>query len=145
MQAGIQHVDATINFNSWTPAFAGVTNSRREKDPKHAGARTARGIDFLSRLVYILVYKCSTSRENVMKIEIGSYEAKTKLPELLRQVKTGKSFTITNRGQAIADLVPSAGVRSKDKVAAAKKLKAFMLADPVRGVNIKRLIEEGRA
>ncbi len=42
-----------------------------------------------------------------MKIEIGSYEAKTKLPELLRQVKTGKSFTITNRGKAIADLVPS--------------------------------------
>lgn len=29
-----------------------------------------------------------------MKIEIGSYEAKTKLPELLRQVKTGKSFII---------------------------------------------------
>jgi hypothetical protein len=33
----------------------------------------------------------------------------------------------------------------KDKVAAAKKLKAFMLADPVHGVNIKALIEEGRA
>jgi len=78
-----------------------------------------------------------------MKIEIGSYEAKTKLPELLRQVKTGKSFTITNRGEAIADLVPSA--RTKDKVAAAEKLKAFMLADPVRGVNIKEIIEEGRA
>ena len=77
-----------------------------------------------------------------MKIEIGSYEAKTKLPELLRQVKTGKSFTITNRGEAIADLVPSAGVRTKDKVAAAEKLRAFMLADPVRGVNIKAL---GRA
>ena len=70
-----------------------------------------------------------------MKIEIGSYEAKTKLPELLRQVKTGKSFTITNRGEAIADLVPSAGA----------KLKAFMRADPVRGVNIKSLIEAGRA
>ena len=80
-----------------------------------------------------------------MKTEIGSYEAKTKLPELLRQVKTGKSFTITNRGEAIADLVPSAGVRAKDKVAAAEKLKAFMLADPVHGVNIKALIEEGRA
>jgi prevent-host-death family protein len=80
-----------------------------------------------------------------MKIEIGSYEAKTKLPELLRQVKTGKSFTITNRGEAIADLVPSLGATYKDKVAAAEKLKAFMLADPVRGVNIKDLIEEGRA
>lgn len=80
-----------------------------------------------------------------MKIEIGSYEAKTKLPELLRQVKAGKSFTITNRGEAIADLVPSAGVRAKDKVSAVDKLKAFMLADPVSSANIKALIEEGRA
>ncbi len=80
-----------------------------------------------------------------MKIEIGLYEAKTKLAELLRQVKAGKSFTITNRGEAIADLVPSAGIRVKDKVAAADKLKVFMLADPVRGVGIKKLIEAGRA
>lgn len=79
-----------------------------------------------------------------MRTEIGSYEAKTKLPELLRQVKAGRSFTITNRGEAIADLVPSAGVKAKDKVTAAEKLKAFMLTDPVRGVDIKALIEEGR-
>lgn len=80
-----------------------------------------------------------------MKIEIGSHEAKTKLPELLRQVKTGKNFTITNRGEAIADLVPSLSVSVKDKVAAAEKLKVFILTDPVRGVNIKALIKEGRA
>lgn len=80
-----------------------------------------------------------------MKREIGSYEAKTKLPELLRLVKTGRSFTITNRGEAIADLVPSLGAKAKDKVAAVKKLKAFMLTDPVRGVNIKALTEDGRA
>lgn len=80
-----------------------------------------------------------------MKVEIGSYEAKTKLPELLRQVKSGKSFTITNRGEAVADLVPSASVKTKDKASAAEKLKKFMLAAPVRGVNIKELIEEGRA
>jgi len=79
-----------------------------------------------------------------MKIQIGSYEAKTKLPNLLRQVKTGKSFTITNRGEAVADLVPSLGVGVKDKVAAAEKLKAFMRTDPVRGVDIRALIEEGR-
>lgn len=80
-----------------------------------------------------------------MKKEIGSYEAKTKLPELLRLVKTGRRFTITNRGEAIADLIPSLGAKAKDKVAAVKKLKAFMLADPVRGVNIKALAEDGRA
>jgi len=99
----------------------------------------------LSRLVSILIYGKLALRENVIKIEIGSHEAKTKLPELLRQVKAGKSFTITNRGEAIADLVPSAGMRAKDKVAAAEKLKAFMLADSVRSVNFKKLIEEGSA
>ena len=78
-----------------------------------------------------------------MKTEIDSHEAKTKLSELLRQVKAGKSFTITTRGKAIADLVPSAGARVRDTVAAAGKLKTFMLADPVRGMNIKKLIEEG--
>ncbi|MEQ1888576.1 MAG: type II toxin-antitoxin system prevent-host-death family antitoxin [Alphaproteobacteria bacterium] len=80
-----------------------------------------------------------------MKIEIGSYEAKTKLPELLRQVKAGKSFTITNRGEAIADLVPCESVRAKDRVAAVEAMQAFMRNNPpVRGVNIKELIEEGR-
>jgi hypothetical protein len=36
-------------------------------------------------------------------------------------------------------------VKAKDKVAAAEKLKAFMRTDPVRGVDIRALIEEGRA
>jgi hypothetical protein len=34
-----------------------------------------------------------------MKTEIGAYEATTHLPELLRQVKAGKRFTITHRGR----------------------------------------------
>ena len=80
-----------------------------------------------------------------MNIEIGSHEAKTKLSELLRQVKSGKSFTITNRGEAVADLVFSTGAKTIDKAETAAKLKAFMLSVPVRGVNIKALIEEGLA
>ena len=39
--------------------------------------------------------------------EIGSYDAKTKLPEILRRVGAGESFTITNRGKPVADLIPS--------------------------------------
>tara|TARA_R110001592_G_scaffold346310_2_gene638827 strand:- start:8168 stop:8407 length:240 start_codon:yes stop_codon:yes gene_type:complete len=39
--------------------------------------------------------------------EIGSYEAKTKLPEILRRVEAGEAFTITNRGKAVADVIPS--------------------------------------
>lgn len=81
-----------------------------------------------------------------MKTEIGAYEAKTKLPELLRQVRAGKRFTITNRGEAIADLVPSENAKPKDKSAAVEKFKAFMRKNPVRTVaNVKDLIAEGRA
>ena len=81
-----------------------------------------------------------------MKTKIGAYEARTKLPELLRQVKAGKRFTITNRGEAIADLVPADRVKPKDKSAAVERFMAFMRKNPVRGtVNVKELIEEGRA
>lgn len=45
--------------------------------------------------------------------EVGSYDAKTKLPEILRRVEAGESFTITNRGKPIADLIPS---RSSQKL-----------------------------
>ena len=79
-----------------------------------------------------------------MKTEIGSYEAKTKLPELLRQVKNGKSFTITNRGKAVADLVPSESALVKNRIEAVDRMREFMRSSPVYGVNIKELIEEGR-
>jgi prevent-host-death family protein len=48
----------------------------------------------------------------MMLKEVGSYDAKTKLPEILRRVEAGESFTITNRGKPIADLIPS---RAADK------------------------------
>lgn len=80
-----------------------------------------------------------------MKTEIGSYEAKTRLPELLRAVQKGKSFTITNRGKVVANLVPAKTSKLQDAAEAAADMKAFMLSDPVRGVDIKALREEGRA
>lgn len=80
-----------------------------------------------------------------MKIEIGSYEAKTKLPELLRQVKKGKSFTITRRGEAIADLVPTVDSHAKSRVEAVERMEEFIRTHGrIKGVNIKALIEEGR-
>ena len=40
--------------------------------------------------------------------EYGVYEAKTKLAELIKQVQQGERVTITNRGEPVAELVPSA-------------------------------------
>jgi len=57
------------------------------------------------------------SEEVNMREEIGSYEAKTRLPEVLRRVEAGDTFTITNRGRAVADIVPSK-VHNHDKILA---------------------------
>jgi prevent-host-death family protein len=42
-----------------------------------------------------------------MMREYGVYEAKTKLPDLIKQVQRGERITITNRGKPVVDLVPS--------------------------------------
>jgi prevent-host-death family protein len=79
------------------------------------------------------------------RTEIGAYEAKTRLPELLRQVKAGRSFTITNRGEPVADLVPSDSARVRDYRAVIERFQSFIRANPVQGhVNVRELIEEGR-
>ncbi len=81
-----------------------------------------------------------------MNIEVGSYEAKTKLPELLRGVQSGKQYTITLRGEAVADLVPAQGHKRSGAVAAAESMRAFMRSrQPVADVDLKSLIDEGRA
>lgn len=80
-----------------------------------------------------------------MKTEVGAYEAKTKLPELLRGVQSGRRYTITHRGEAIADLVPAKGAGRHDTASAVEELLRFMSQDPVRGVDIRALLEEGRS
>ena len=54
---------------------------------------------------------------------IGSYEAKTRLPALLRQVEQGEQFTITRRGVPIARIV---GVEesAQDRRAIIERMKA---------------------
>ena len=39
--------------------------------------------------------------------EIGIFEAKTHLSEILRRVRRGERFVITNRGEPIAELGPA--------------------------------------
>jgi prevent-host-death family protein len=81
--------------------------------------------------------------EDQPKLEVGSYEAKTRLPELLRQVREGRTITITHRGQPIADLVPHGG--SSAARAAVDAFLAFRADRPVPTVaDLKALIEEGR-
>ncbi|MCY7389577.1 MAG: type II toxin-antitoxin system prevent-host-death family antitoxin [Burkholderiales bacterium] len=59
--------------------------------------------------------------------EYGVYEAKTKLPDLIKQVQQGERVTITNRGEPVADLVPSASraaQQTKEAIAAIKTMRS---------------------
>jgi antitoxin (DNA-binding transcriptional repressor) of toxin-antitoxin stability system len=80
-----------------------------------------------------------------MNIEVGSCEAITKLPELLRRVRAGQRYSITLRGEAVADLVPPKASKGAD--AAADEMLAFMRSRRAAGggIDFKELIGEGRA
>jgi len=82
-----------------------------------------------------------------VNIEVGSYEAKTKLPELLRGVQGGNRYTITLRGEAVAELVPAQGNRLADASVAVDAMRTFMQSrkQPTASVDLKTLINEGRA
>lgn len=81
-----------------------------------------------------------------MHTEIGSYEAKTKLPELLRGVQAGNRYTITLRGAAVADLIPAQNSIHSNSAAAVDEMRSLMLArKPIAPINLKDLIDEGRA
>ena len=50
---------------------------------------------------------------------VGSFEAKTHLPQLLERVSQGEEFTITKHGKPVAKLVPASAAQSKPDVRAA--------------------------
>ena len=60
--------------------------------------------------------------------EIGAYDAKTNLPDILRRVEAGEAFTITNRGRPVADLVPS---KSRQRDVTANAIENILAAKKV--------------
>ena len=75
--------------------------------------------------------------------EVGAFEAKNRLSELLRAAEAGRSFIITRRGRAVARLVPVDDGRTADLSAlgaAFRKLRGELAGT----VNVRELVEEGR-
>lgn len=80
-----------------------------------------------------------------MYTEIGSFNAKAKLSELLQEVKRGQRYTITLRGRPIADLVPSGSAATPQDARAT--VETMRHIRKIRGVSIKTIAEwiaEGR-
>jgi prevent-host-death family protein len=76
--------------------------------------------------------------------EVGAFDAKAKLSELLRAVALGQRYTITVRGKAVADLVPSKAAEHYDVHAAVASMRAFKKIQGVTAGDIGEMIAEGR-
>lgn len=80
---------------------------------------------------------------------VGSFEAKTKLAELLDRVEAGETVTITRRGKPVAKLVP-AGVGPEERarrralIDEIKRKRAGWDRGAKPGATIPELIKAGR-
>jgi prevent-host-death family protein len=79
-----------------------------------------------------------------MNTEIGSFEAKTRLPELLRSVKRGHRYTITLRGKPIAELVPGDSASNLKPAAAVESMRSIRKVTGVPNETLNEWIREGR-
>lgn len=78
-------------------------------------------------------------------IEIGSYEAKTKLPELLPGVQHGNRYTFTLRGETVGESGALGSARMSDAASAVRQMQKFLEShSPLLGIDTKALIEEER-
>lgn len=77
--------------------------------------------------------------------EIGAYEAKTHLPELLKRVEQGERFIITKHGRPVAELMP---VAKRDQEAirrAVERMRTFREELQRRGFRLSDLLKEGES
>ena len=84
--------------------------------------------------------------ESVKSMSLGTFEAKNKLSSLVDLASKGSRIWITKRGRRVA--LHSSGVeetakQGDDLVAAFRAIRSR--TKPLKGLNLKALIEEGRA
>lgn len=82
--------------------------------------------------------------------EVGVFEAKTHLSELLAAVEAGERIVITRRGKAVAELRPVSDDRTETRLNALKaaaRLKAEIVGSgtrPLKADELLALRDEGR-
>jgi prevent-host-death family protein len=76
---------------------------------------------------------------------VGTYDAKTHLPQLLERVACGEKILITRHGKPVAMLVPAAEATETDVKQVVQEMKALRRGNVLGpGLSIRELIEAGR-
>ena len=76
--------------------------------------------------------------------EVGAFEAKTHLPQLLQRVSRGERFVITRHKRPVAELIPYRQRDAERIRAAVRGLREFQRTHRLEGVSVRKMIEEGR-
>ena len=76
--------------------------------------------------------------------QIGAFEAKTHLPQLLKRVQAGERFVITRHNRPVAELIPFRTHDAGKIRTAINDLKAFQRTHDLGGLPVRQMIEEGR-
>lgn len=77
------------------------------------------------------------------RLEVGAYEAKTKLGALLDEVEKGHTVTITRHGSPVAVMVPAARPEVPSTTETVASLRDFRKGRTL-GADVRDLIAEGR-
>jgi prevent-host-death family protein len=77
------------------------------------------------------------------RLEVGAYEAKTRLAALLDEVERGHAVTITRHGEPVAVMVPAAAPVVPPVADVVAALKALRRGRSL-GMDVKAAIAEGR-
>jgi len=75
---------------------------------------------------------------------VGSFEAKTHLPKLLKRVAKGEKIIITRRGEPVAMLVPPVREPARDVQSVLNELKELRRGNVLGDMTLRELIETGR-
>ena len=76
--------------------------------------------------------------------QIGAFEAKTHLSELLDRVESGEELVIARRGRPVARLVPVADANQQRAAEAVKRLLALRRGATLGGIDWRELRDAGR-
>ncbi len=76
--------------------------------------------------------------------EIGAFEAKTHLPQLLQRVEAGERFIITRHSRPVAELIPFQASDSGKVRSAIDILKEFQKTHSLGGLSVRRIVEQAR-
>lgn len=77
-------------------------------------------------------------------LQVGAFEAKTRLSQLLEQVARGEEIIITKHGVPVAVLSPVPASRQTDPQEVIAALRAFRRGRRLEGLSLRELIEAGR-